>query len=131
MTTDTVAAMTSAQIGHLDMASDDPAASADFYSQLFGWKVAFHEREGYTSFTDGRINGGFPDLVRGFAPVREVLQPGDVLPYVEVADLDASLEKVRELGGEVLLAATEAAPGVWLAIIRDPAGVKFALSHCD
>jgi predicted enzyme related to lactoylglutathione lyase len=123
--------MNALQIGHIDIASGDPQESARFYRELFGWEVAVHEREGYTSFTDGRLNGGFPDLLRGFAPVREVLDCGDVLPYVEVADLSTALDQVRELGGKVLLEPTEAAPGVWLGIIRDPHGVKFALSHCE
>jgi predicted enzyme related to lactoylglutathione lyase len=123
--------MKALQIGHIDIASGAPAESAHFYRELFGWQVEVHEREGYTSFTDGRLNGGFPDLVRGFPPVREVLDPGDVLPYVEVADLPAALLQARELGGEVLLEPTEAAPGVWLGIIRDPHGAKFALSHCE
>lgn len=119
------------RIGHIDIASAGPAASAAFYGALLGWRTDVHEEEGYTSFHDGSLSGGFPDLRRGFAPVREVLEPGDVLPYVEVDDLAATLERVEDLGGETVLEPTQAAPGVWLAIIRDPGGAKLALSHCE
>ena len=120
-----------ARIGHIDIVSDDPAASGEFYRQLFGWAVETHEEVGYTGFSDGHLSGGFPDLARGLEPVRRVLEPGDVLCYVEVEDLDAALTRAVELGGEVLLEKTEAAPGDHLGIFRDPAGVKFALSSCD
>lgn len=118
-------------IGHLDVASTDPAGSARFYGALLGWTSEVHEEQGYTSFNDGRLSGGFPDLAHGFAPVRAVLEPGDVLPYVEVPDLAAALQQARELGAQVLLEPTQAAPGTWLAIIRDPFGTKIALSHID
>ncbi len=121
----------SLRIGHIDIVSDDPAKSGEFYRQLFGWSVETNEELGYTGFSDGHVNGGFPDLTNGFEPVRNVLEPGDVLCYVEVEDLEATLAQAVELGGEVLLEKTEAAPGDHLGIFRDPAGVKFAVSSCD
>lgn len=119
------------QIGHIDIVSNDPAASAEFYRQMFGWSIDSFEELGYTGFSDGHLNGGFPDLTNGFEPVRNVLEEGDVLCYVEVEDLEGTLAKVVELGGEVLLPRTEAAPGDHLAVFRDPSGVKFAVSSCD
>jgi predicted enzyme related to lactoylglutathione lyase len=121
----------SLRIGHIDIVSNDPAASGEFYRELFGWTVDSNEELGYTGFSDGHVNGGFPDLRHGFEPVRDVLEPGDVLCYVEVEDLEATLAQAVELGGEVLLEKTEAAPGDHLGIFRDPAGVKFAVSSCD
>lgn len=119
------------RIGHIDIVSKDPAASAEFYRQMFGWKIETNDELGYTGFSDGHVNGGFPDLANGFEPVRNVLDEGDVLCYVEVEDLEAALAKAVDLGGEVLLDRTETAPGDYLAIFRDPAGVKFAVSSCD
>lgn len=118
-------------IGHIDIVSKDPGTSAEFYRRMFGWRIERNDELGYTGFSDGNVNGGFPDLAGGFEPVREVLEEGDVLCYVEVEDLDAALETAVELGGEVLLGRTEAAPGDHLAIVRDPSGVKFAVSSCD
>ena len=122
-------------VGHIDIAGTDPAASAVFYRELLGWEVVVNDDLGYTGFSDGRIEGGFPDLTNGFDPVRNVLEVGDVLLYVEVEDdsLAAALDRARGLGADVLLEPTEVAPGTGdsLAIIRDPAGVKLALTYCE
>ncbi|MFZ1996953.1 MAG: VOC family protein [Solirubrobacteraceae bacterium] len=50
--------------------------------------------------------------------------PGDTvsLPYFAVADLDAALERVRELGGSVIH------PGSRWAICRDSEGSPFGLA---
>jgi predicted enzyme related to lactoylglutathione lyase len=50
--------------------------------------------------------------------------PGDTvsLPYFAVADLDAALERVRELGGSVIH------PGARWAICRDSEGSPFGLA---
>ncbi|WP_370524147.1 VOC family protein [Cellulomonas sp. APG4] len=112
------------------MASTDPGTTSRFFRELLGWEIA-ERANGYTSFTDGRLTGGFPDLVHGFAPVRRVLAAGDVVPYVETDDLDDALVRARGLGGEVLLAPTEAAPGHWLAVVRAPGGAKLALTRIE
>jgi predicted enzyme related to lactoylglutathione lyase len=119
------------RIGHIDIVSKDPGASADFYERIFGWEIERNDELGYTGFTDGSLSGGFPDLRHGFEPVRRVLEEGDVLCYVEVEDLEGTLAAAVAHGGEVLLEKTEAAPGDYLGIFRDPAGVKFAVSSCD
>jgi len=51
--------------------------------------------------------------------------PGDrvSLPYFRVADLAATLERVAELGGEVIH------PGERCAICRDPEGSPFGLAQ--
>jgi predicted enzyme related to lactoylglutathione lyase len=53
--------------------------------------------------------------------------PGDTasLPYFTVADLPATLERVRELGGSVIH------PGERWAICRDSEGSPFALAASD
>jgi predicted enzyme related to lactoylglutathione lyase len=122
-------------IGHIDIASLDPTASGAFYRELLGWECETNEELGYTWFSDGRVNGGFPDLVKGFEPVRRQLEPGDVLLYVEVEEetLEGAVDRARGLGAEVLLGPTEVAPGTGdrLAIIRDPQGTKLALTYCE
>lgn len=122
--------MTPLPIGHVDIATTDPAGSARFFADLLGWEVGSHGN-GYATFGDGRLSGGFPDVVNGFGPVRDRLSPGDVLLYVEVPDLDAALRRVVELGGAVVLGATESAPGTWLALVRSPQGTTLALTHIE
>jgi predicted enzyme related to lactoylglutathione lyase len=53
--------------------------------------------------------------------------PGDrvSLPYFEVADIDEALERVRELGGEIIH------PGERWAICRDSEGSPFGLARAN
>lgn len=115
-------------LGFLDIASVDPAKSAAFYEGVLGFVT---EPGPHTRFRSGNITGGFPDLQRGFAPVVDVLNPGDVVPYFEPEDLDAALANVVELGGKVLLEPVQSAPGHWVAIVADPSGAKIALTRIE
>lgn len=115
-------------IGLIEFPTDNPERSAAFYHALFGWKIWPGP---YTMFDTGNIRGAFPDTINGFPPLRAVLEPGDILVYVEVQDIDAILARARELGAGVLLDKTVSAPGHLVAIITDPAGAKIALGQGD
>lgn len=110
-------------LGFLDIASVDPARSASFYEGVLGFETSAGV---HTRFRADNIEGGFPDLKRGFAPVVGVLEAGDIVPYFEPDNLDAALEKVVALGGKVLLAPVESASGHLVAIVADPSGAKIA-----
>jgi len=103
---------------------DDVARARTFYETLFGWQFELgpsgDESEGATIRTSG-IAGG--------------LHGGDqgAMPYLffKVDDLDAAIEQVRELGGEI-----ESTPGVdpdhdsefgRFAFCRDDQGSRFGL----
>lgn len=113
-------------LGFLDIAALDPARSAAFYEGVLGFETS---AGGHTRFRTGNVEGGFPDLENGFAPVVGVLKAGDIVPYFEPENLDAALEKVVDLGGKVLLPPVESAPGHYVAIVADPSGAKIALTR--
>ncbi|TLM84710.1 VOC family protein [Pseudarthrobacter sp. NamE5] len=115
-------------LGFLDIASLDPARSAAFYEGVLGFTTT---PGAHTRFHGGNIEGGFPDLRGGFAPVVEVLEPGDILPYFEPQDLEAALAKAVRHGGRILLQPVESAPGHWIAIVADPSGAKIALTRIN
>jgi len=115
-------------LGFLDIAATDPARSAAFYEGVLGFETSAGV---HTRFRAGNVEGGFPDLERGFAPVVGVLEAGDIVPYFEPENLDAALEKVVELGGKVLLEPVESAPGHCVAIVADPSGAKIALTRIE
>jgi predicted enzyme related to lactoylglutathione lyase len=103
----------------------DTAAAAAFYCTVFGWTHAVREKPGgtYHLFKDGyELRGGMVSITPAM---------GDVSPswraYIAVADLDASLAKVVDLGGSAHGDAVEI-PGMGRAAgIRDPAAVSFML----
>lgn len=104
------------RISVIEFPADDAGRARRFWGELLG--AAFEERspaqgEGW------QTAGSSPALgihARGTGP-------GDrfSLPYFEVADLPKSLERVAELGGEVIH------PGERWAICRDSEGSPFAL----
>ncbi len=112
-----------------ELATTDMDASAHFYGDLFGWKVAPMEGAEMPYMTiqnqDGHGNGG----------IRPVMPP-DIPPhwlvYFGTEDTEASAREASELGGSVLVGSTDIGVGT-IAVVRDPQGAVFALysGHFD
>ena len=104
----------------VEFPADDPARARHFWSSLLG--VSLDQRadeQGSGWQTDGAAPAvGVHERGRG---------PGDTvsLPYFAVDDLDAALERVKELGGSVIH------PGSKWAICRDSEGSPFGLALSD
>lgn len=110
-----------------ELATRDVQGAMDFYEKLFGWSFKkMGNVEYYVIQNNGRINGGI-------IPMDE--KWGDMPPvwmvYLSVADIDASLEKVKELGGKVDTDIIEADETGRFAIIFDPAGAPVTLIQTD
>ena len=77
----------------------DQTASSRFYSQVIGWKYVELDRPdgAYPTFQSaGEARAGLVPIEQG------AMEPGWA-PYIGVADLEATLARARELGGEILL----------------------------
>ena len=106
---------------------------AEFYKAAFDWDlddVSSPDNPGYYRFSQ-TVGGGIDEWDRYLAGVRQ-LRPGQSssLPhwnvYFQVADLDVSLQKALELGGEQLRPMVENAMGR-LVGIQDPQGASFTI----
>jgi predicted enzyme related to lactoylglutathione lyase len=101
---------------YFDIGCEDTKKTADFYAKLFDWGT--HEASPHSitidTESDTGINGAITSL--GHEPHNYVMI------YTEVDDMDAYLEKVEELGGEVLIAATEVPGEGVFAWFADPEG---------
>ena len=102
----------------VEFPADDAARSLRFWRGVLG--VALEPRpseagSGWEGEGDG-LRLGVHERGRG---------PGDTasLPYFTVDDIDAAMERVRELGGDVVH------PGERWAICRDSEGSPFALAR--
>jgi uncharacterized protein len=106
-----------------ELGSPDPEGSSAFYGALFGWTVAPFENGGeepYLSIKNGEANNG------GIRPLAQPGPPPHWLAYFGVEDLDASLAKLRELGGSVHAGPIDIQIAK-IAVVGDPQGAIFAL----
>jgi predicted enzyme related to lactoylglutathione lyase len=106
-----------------ELGSPDLAGSARFYGELLGWTTSPMEGADppylVISTADGHSNGG----IRPPAPPGT---PAFWLVYFATADLGASLAKASELGGNVVVGATDIGIAK-IAVVQDPQGAVFAL----
>jgi uncharacterized protein len=110
----------------LELHTRDYRAAVRFYEQAFGWETKVmgdSDDFRYTVFEkDQEQYAGIMDAA-GFLPAEA---PSSWQVYFQVADVDAALAKVVELGGSVLQAA-EDTPYGRLASAADPTGAVFRL----
>ena len=100
---------------HFEIRSKDPDATRGFFSDLFGWEYSEGGLPGYTYVNTGG-QGAIPG---GIGPV----QGGDdaVVFFVGVDDVEATLQRAQELGGQTVQPATSV-PGVTFGLLADADG---------
>jgi uncharacterized protein len=103
----------------------EPATAMSFYSAVFGWEPAEEDMDGstYTLWKLGDAAVGGMIAMDGNSPA-EV--PAHWLVYFAVDDCDASVTRVDELGGSVIMPPMDVPPGRF-AIVSDPNGAMFAV----
>ena len=107
---------------YVEISATDPANSAKFYADLFGWKIVVDPQMGYHQFTaEGGPGGGFPKADG------KTTKAGDVIPYLAADDIDAMLKKIVAHGGKVLQPKTKIPGEGWYAWFADPSGNRMGL----
>src|SRR5688500_5963909 len=108
-----------------DLASDDPAASIAFYTQLMGWTTESWGGGEYSMFKGGeRTFGGVMPLQD---EAKKMGAPPHWLGYVSVENVDQACEKATSLGGRVFVPGTDIPNVGRFAVLADPAGAVFAV----
>jgi hypothetical protein len=110
----------------MDLTVPDAEEVRDFYEDVVGWKsepVSMGEYSDYnmTSPATGEPKAGVCHARGGNAGLPPVW-----LVYLRVADLDASMARCRERGGEVV-AGPRSMGSQRYCVIKDPAGAAVAL----
>ncbi len=113
--------MSKRNVVHIEIPAANAQASANFYQELFGWKMQHVPEFNYTMWEDGSGFGG------GFTEVSDSNPAGQVLVYIHSDDIEADLKKVEQLGGAALTAKTEIPGTGWFAVFKDPTGNVLAL----
>lgn len=101
--------------------SADPDSTVSFYRQLFGWTDTRDNALGYRQLSTGSngIDGGVwpgPPDVQSFVQL-----------FVEVPDVEKHIARATKLGAQVIVPASALPDGDTMAVLRDPAGLPFAI----
>lgn len=113
--------MAHGDITHIDIPVSDLTKGAEFYSGLFGWKIAEMEGfEGYPMWAapNGISGGGLAPRSEGFTQPRS---------YVEVDSIDDTIAQAEASGGTVAMAKENITATSWWAVIVDPDGNRIGL----
>lgn len=111
-------------IVHWEIPTTDLAASRAFYEGLFGWT--------FEPFSPSYLMFHVDEGVGGALTLVDAVPAACIEVYISVADLEAALDRARELGGTVAEARTEIGNGMgYWAAIEDPCGCRIALWSRD
>jgi len=110
----------------IDLTVPDAGGVRDFYADVVGWKPSKVDMGGYSDYSMNTPGSG--TTITGVCHARGVNQdmPPVWMPYFTVADLDASIARCAEHGGEVVVAPRELGEGRF-CVVKDPAGAVAAL----
>jgi uncharacterized protein len=114
------------QITWHDLTIKDAEGVSEFYKEVVGWEKIGLSMGDYADYC---MNiPGTEETVTGICHARGVNTyiPPQWLMYVTVADLDASLEKVKSLGGKIIGEKRKYENGIY-CLIQDPAGAHVML----
>jgi predicted enzyme related to lactoylglutathione lyase len=109
-------------VNHFEIVHKDAKQLQSFYADVFGWKIDANNPMGYGMVDTGEGVGG------GIGDVPDPSYPGHLTFYVEVEDLQATLDQIEKLGGEVVMPPDEVPGGPTIAQFRDPAGHLIGLT---
>ena len=105
------------RIDYIELPATDIAATRAFYAGVFGWKFTDYGPD-YTSFEDGRLNGGFHKV--------DAVTTGGPLVVIFAMDLAALEARVRDAGGTIVVD-THSFPGGRRFHFTDPSGNELAV----
>jgi uncharacterized protein len=111
-----------------ELQTRDHAGAVDFYRSVFRWDTNIVDDSDEFRYTTMREPGGEGELA-GIMDATTFLPDGLASTwwiYWEVDDAEATVERVKALGGSVLMNAEETPYGR-LATVADPAGAQFKL----
>jgi uncharacterized protein len=108
---------------HVEIGAADTDRAQGFWSGVFGWQVGppMSPEMDYRMFQTGEGQGG---------AISGADTPGHLRVYFDTDDIDATIAKVRELGGEAEDKSPVQGYG-WFAGCRDTEGNAFSLWQGD
>ena len=113
---------------HFEIYGDEPQKLADFYRELFGWRVERAPGVDYWRIHLGSSENGNAD---GGLTYRPMATSRGWMQYVSVESLDESIAIAQRLGARLLRPKTAVPKTAWYAVLADPEGNVFAIWQPD
>jgi len=121
---------------HFEIPANDTEKMKKFYSGVFGWKIE-KGSEQMSSGMEYWLLGTVPtdEQMRPLRPgingglYKKTKQAKDMKPimYIQVESADEYIEKIKKLGGKIILPKQEVPHVGWTAIAVDPEGNQFGI----
>lgn len=110
---------------HMELSTDVPEQAKAFYAHLFGWEP---QDMPSSNTPDGNYTViPIEDGICGGILKRPDQAPAGWMPYVMVADLEATLARAQTLGADICVERKKVPDMGALGIIKDPAGGMIGL----
>jgi predicted enzyme related to lactoylglutathione lyase len=107
-----------------ELLTTDVEASKGFYRDVFGWTAQTHGAGPMGAYTEWQVGGRSVGGMMQKPPMLPAEVPPFWAVYFAVADTDAAVARVAELGGSVMMPPMDIEPGRF-ATVADPSGGVF------
>ena len=108
---------------HIEISAKDHSDAGKWYKAVFGWETTEFPEMNYTSANTGNgDNFGF-----GFNPISDENPAGNLVIYIHTDDVAASVQKIKDAGGEILLENFDIPTVGTMATFKDPSGNVLSL----
>ena len=115
-------------ISWVDLATSDQAGAKEFYAGMFGWEYDDQPAGEGVTYSMAKLRGR---SIAAISPLQDDERSQGIPPhwnvYVTVEDVDASAERAKEAGGQVLAEPFDVFDAGRMTVIADPAGAVLSL----
>lgn len=108
------------RVVHFEIPANEPGPLTEFYAQLFGWKFTKAPLPGPEYWLADTGESAGPGINGAIMKRQHPTQPW--MNYIDVASIDASIEKAVTLGAKIALPKTSMGPVGSIAALIDPQG---------
>ena len=108
---------------YADLSTFDVEKTKSFYSKLFNWSYFTDNQSYYVAYANDREVCGMYEMPEKFKAIN---MPSFWMSYIQVSNLESTLEKVKSHNGIIELIDTNQSIGK-IALVRDSLGAGFTL----
>ncbi len=118
-------------IVHFEIPADNVSRAQKFYGELFGWKIEKYQGPGAEDYWLFATGGGMGEAGIGGGMMKRQMPQQQITVYFDVPSMDEYVQKVKKLGGQVVVPKTPI-PGMgYYAVCLDTENNGFGLWETD